>query len=93
MEAGYQVVRETEFDGLLTELTGSISRGDELIGDVEGILARDPQGGYPIAENVWCFEKRDGGSDPLLIAYTFNEARREVYLLRIGRSPDDVAAL
>jgi hypothetical protein len=94
MEAGYQVVRETEFDELLAEVMGSILRGDEFIGDVEGILARDPRAGHPMAGNVWCFEKRDAGSDPLSIAYTFNEASREVYLLRmIRRSHDDVAAL
>jgi hypothetical protein len=91
-ESGYQIVHEAAFDEQLAEATGSIFRGDEFIRDVEWVLARNPNSGYPVAENLWCFERREGGSDLLLIVYMFNEAKKEVHLLSIRRSAGDVAA-
>jgi hypothetical protein len=89
---GYQIVHEAEFDEQLAEATGSIFRGDEFIRDVAWVLARNPDRGYPVAENLWCFEKREGGSDLLSIVYMFDEAKKEVHLLSIRRSAGDVAA-
>jgi len=85
MEVRHEIVHERQFDEQMARVMGSMERGDEIIRPIELDLAGGVERGYPLAENVWRLEVRDGGAESVQIDYIRDEATRRIHLLSITR--------
>ncbi len=82
MRRKYQIVQSDQFVSDLEADGHGVERADECVFGVDWKLARSPECGLRITEDVWCIELSTGSDQTATIYYTFNEDEKQVMFHR-----------
>jgi hypothetical protein len=81
------IVRTKEFERNLLLIEPDVSRSDEFLEGVEWVLARDPDIGLRLTEDVWSLDTSEFALiEPMTVYYTFDDDH--VWLLSIRRQTE-----
>jgi hypothetical protein len=83
MQSCYDIIHEPSFDADIKRISGGPAAGDDLVFALVWALARNPRVGKKLDDDecVWWRSCTDHAIGKVIVFYSFNEPKQEVYLL------------